>query len=819
LALVALGASCGGGGGGGGSGGGGNPSNDVEAALNGLGVDTARTPRVDTEGDDLPAGYSPFGATWELAKTDELLAIGWNLNATGAPFSLVDLTSDSGGATIEVLNAKSAGEASWARESESSRALPQTLRAACAADVDGDGLEEAVVACMDDLELKLVTVEDESNGFLTLEHFLGLEPDVTNVSVVGLDTDGDGVDELAIGLTQGNQVVLQFVRSRAGGFETFGRRLELAPVLPAPTAWLQLASGNVDHDRGQELLAVIDEEQRDFQGNPSNAARFLLLDDAAAGFATLALEPVQGRDQTGTLRTAIVASPALGDVDGDGRDEILLGGLYQHAASGSCPTAAYLLLARDDADHAFAALGGRAFEHFYDDCDSPDRPLVRTVHLNALDVDGDGRAEVQANRFLFEDWAEAAPWTEVMGWRLPETAFWRSGNFGHLERNTSAVVTGDFTGDERDDVAIYRQDTSEIAVYGVSETSVPSVASKMRSIPVAFHNAQTPINPILVPVNVDTDSPVLKYSEGEYRLVFTEPIVLAALAAAPFKSGIAQNVDACSTAFGNTQTIGSESERSVSLTASASVGVNLDGGALTQSEFELKVTATAEATRVTSHAYTLSKTILFTSGPREDLVVFTTVPLDQYTFTVVSHPDPALVGETVVVNLPRDPITLQAERDFYNRTVPAGSVRIDERIFRHVLGDPGSYPTRSEKTGLLAQNGGLEVGPVGVGQGTGSTEVTLEVGTEIGQGGELELGFEVELEVTGGSVLAGASFGASTSDTFRVTSGRSTTYTGVIGAIDGADFSTHRYSFGLFTYVHRDSATGQEFEVLDYWVE
>jgi len=199
--------------------------------------------------------------------------------------------------------------------------------------------------------------------------------------------------------------------------------------------------------------------------------------------------------------------------------------------------------------------------------------------------------------------------------------------------------------------------------------------------------------------------------------------------------------------------------------------------------------------------------------------VFTTVPMDQYTFTVVSHPDPAMIGETVLVNLPREPITLQAERGFYNRTVQEGSVQIDERIFQHALGDPASYPTRTDKSHLLVQHGGLDIGPISVGQGTGETELTLEVGTEISEGGELELGFEVELEVTGGSVLGGVSFGASQTDTFRITSGQSTTYTGVVGAIDAADFSANRYSFGLFTYVYRDSATGQEFEVLDYWVE
>ena len=38
-------------------------------------------------------------------------------------------------------------------------------------------------------------------------------------------------------------------------------------------------------------------------------------------------------------------------------------------------------------------------------------------------------------------------------------------------------------------------------------------------------------------------------------------------------------------------------------------------------------------------------------------------------------------------------------------------------------------------------------------------------------------------------------------------------------ATDAAIFESNQYSFGLFTYVQRDIATGQEFEVVNYWVE
>jgi hypothetical protein len=300
--------------------------------------------------------------------------------------------------------------------------------------------------------------------------------------------------------------------------------------------------------------------------------------------------------------------------------------------------------------------------------------------------------------------------------------------------------------------------------------------------------------------------------------VFSEPVVIAALAAPPAKPGIGQNIDGSSTAFGNTNTTIVERERSVTFKAGVSVGVNVEGGVLTQSDFELKATVTVEATRTVGTGYELSKTIVFTSAPTEDTVVFTCVPVDQYTYTVISHPDPTMIGHQVVVSMPRAPITLQAERGFYNRSVQPENQHVDESVFRHQIGKLDTYPTRAQKGQLLAQ-GGLEIGPQSVGQGGGTTEVTLQVGNSISHGGSLAVGFELSVEATGATILAGVTVGVEASDTWQITSGTSTTYTGVVGAIDEAHFAQNRYSFGLFTYVHRDPATQQQFQVLDYWVE
>ena len=42
---------------------------------------------------------------------------------------------------------------------------------------------------------------------------------------------------------------------------------------------------------------------------------------------------------------------------------------------------------------------------------------------------------------------------------------------------------------------------------------------------------------------------------------------------------------------------------------------------------------------------------------------------------------------------------------------------------------------------------------------------------------------------------------------------------GAIGSIDAAHFANEKYRFGMFTYLQGDSDSGQEFEVINYWVE
>jgi len=113
---------------------------------------------------------------------------------------------------------------------------------------------------------------------------------------------------------------------------------------------------------------------------------------------------------------------------------------------------------------------------------------------------------------------------------------------------------------------------------------------------------------------------------------------------------------------------------------------------------------------------------------------------------------------------------------------------------------------------------GIHSDEVSVAQGTGQIGVGLNVSNEISTGQELELGYEMSVSLTAGGVMGGFKVGASTASNLTVVSGKSTSYSGSVGAIDAAHFAQNQYKFGLFTYPFK-AGNGAQFEVLNYWVK
>ena len=126
---------------------------------------------------------------------------------------------------------------------------------------------------------------------------------------------------------------------------------------------------------------------------------------------------------------------------------------------------------------------------------------------------------------------------------------------------------------------------------------------------------------------------------------------------------------------------------------------------------------------------------------------------------------------------------------------------------------------------FVAEKRGLRSPSATAGQG-GTTEVAIALTREAttAAGFAVDTSVEVETTVTVAAIpqfltisaMGGFTIGMGAGRTLRYTTGKSTEYVGRVGSIPSGEFG---YSFGLFTYIHDDAATGQEFEVLNYWVQ
>jgi hypothetical protein len=814
----------------------------VEESLAAFGIDTTPTPRLANKdtGETLPDDYSPFGAAQTFDKLDELLMVGFGLTGFGSETIMVSLVEEQqslsapGTFTTEALYRPAPASTPWA---VSSGAAPATLRAVAAGDVDGDGLEELLVVSYSagDAAVVLRTIQDRVAQFAAAAPLAVSAATPTSLAVVAGDFDGDGKSDAVVAVATASDVQLVFLTGASGALALTGRTLTLTPLTAAAALEPVLAAGNLDNDRAHELVVVMNER---FQsgGGDSGTSRYWIYDDASTGFAPRRQAQRVTANVEGADRSALTASVAVGDIDGDNVGEIVLGGLTSFDPAGTCAYA-YLLLALDGLDGGLAPLGATYRRDLFPAGSVCTGLRMRTLHLLTFDRDGDGADEIQANQLSFQDFRERAdaavppvPWTLFPAGPADLTLhelFGGTGDTysGEFSRATSAFAAGDLTGDGKADLILYSQHASApgspaVRVHAVSIDPSDGVERWREAItlPAAAAPAE-PQWPLLATANVDNDSLSIQFAQAERRVVFTEPIVIAALAAPPCASDLGQNLDACRTSFGKGSSTTTDAESTWNVTAGLTVGA--EGGVdVFGIKFKTEVTATIKGhyARKSLSSYTLSKRVVNTTGALEDGVIFTTIPYDQFTYRIVSHPDPDLVGKTVVISLPRTPIETLAERGFFNSHVPEGSTQIDASVFKHVLGKPRTYPTVAEKNALVAAKPELTHGPIDVCEGGGERSVEIALGTALGSGDTWGVDAELAVKATTGALITGFSIGGGYESSLQVTHGTDTSYAGTVSCIASGKYNTATaYKFGLMSYIH--DASTQPFEVVNYWVE
>lgn len=822
----------------------GDGNSELEASLNALGVNTTASDRVDPNKEDLPEDYAPLGASASFGdvgefsdesganRTDELLLVGLTGDSRFKLLQLNGVQIDSGGnvapGEVETMHTLTEAQSPWATDEsrhDHYQDVGTTLRAVAAGDIDSDGLEEMVVVFVEDSTssptLRIMVVEDLEDSYTSsAEDTFADGSGVLDLEVIAGDFDGDGGAQVAVAVSSADGAELLFLQESSGSFTVDASLTkEYAPSDPDGFVTLELAAGNLDYDNPEELVVVANEFIDPNFGDIGGLATFFVYDDSGSGFGLLENGPVQGQD--GGVHSAVVADADLGDVDGDGLDEVVLAGLtrFNMQCADGYP---YLVAVLEDGQNSFTPVAAHLSDSPFPNnpCYNPWR--FRFVHANALDLDGDGVDEIQANQLIFEDLATVSNLVQIH--TIPSTAFLDAGGDAgaYFNSMTFEIESGDVTGDGRQDLITHSQYQENIRVFGkvsIATVGDQGFAQLSQVNYQLFYNGQETPRALLVPVNVDLDSPVLEYSDASYTLVFTEPVLVATLASAPCSDGMGQNVGSCQTSFGRAESQTVSTEVTVSATASVYVGLAAKTNVPFVGDFgyDFKASVGSAASRSSGSSYTVTKSEVFTTGSLEDSVVFTSIPYDTYTYRILSHPDPELLGGTVTVALPREPLLLKVEREFYNEHITDSSTEIGSNVFDHAVGDVSTYPSASRKNELLNRFGGLENGPQSVGQGTGSTGLELDVSDEVSEGKSLAIDYEISVDVTVGPALAGYTVGSGRESSVQITSGESTTYSVTVGDIDAANFTANQYSYGIFTYVQE--VEGQEFEVINFWVE
>jgi hypothetical protein len=323
--------------------------------------------------------------------------------------------------------------------------------------------------------------------------------------------------------------------------------------------------------------------------------------------------------------------------------------------------------------------------------------------------------------------------------------------------------------------------------------------------------------PGLCAADLEGNSLALRFKSQTIK--YSDPRIVAVLASPPYYADAASNPS-----MGNTgTTFGMSKDDSKTSSTSFTVSASMTFGAEAETPLEgdaLKLRTTATLGASFSYAFESEKTMScshsYTIMTGKDAVIFSCVPFDVYTYEILSAPNSATTGKTMTVDFPRDPQLIMMSRETFN-ALPFNPLQVGSSVLVHTLGQPKSYRNHDAVVQLCASDGdmyddaGMTSPSEASGFATSSVSSTNANSKRVGTG--VSLSISREAVVLG--VVFGQELGFDTSFDYTV---KTSTSTEISGSVPGNDTDLP-FDFGIAGYKVTDaSVQPNPFLVVTYWV-
>ncbi len=787
-------------------------SEENETVLNQLGIDTDPGDRIGVSGRALSEKDNPLGSmVTNIQKTDEIF-----LTSTGNKFNLFERNTDS------ITDKTTFGNVDDI--AQSANCFRQTV----AADIDGNGKEEIIIAVFSNSPntISLYELTDGSAQNIEFKSSVSWNTSASysdardwyhKIDLDSADLDGDEKDEIVI-TAESNLYVFD------NDFTQVNLNIDTFPPLEGSTSQcLRVECDDLDKDGCAELIFV----NGDYA---DNLTALISVYSYSEGILDLLIDSVPAAVGSICLRAADVKT---GDVDGDYLPELVFAGIDNSSSD--------LITFIMDVESNEGTVSGTILDSYgTDDLNSqtrldqigngwwPARDNDCKIPIFAIgDLDHDGKDEIVSNDDIWSynpdvkqmDYAYDTSSNEILRQALPQEYMpGILGIWGVRPTDTAwfnQVAIGDINGDGPKEIVVldYTRDNLRIFSYDSREGKV------VRGDDVQYTTLSD--YPTLSLADVDNDSMILEYIG--HKLIFSTPQITAVLVSPPYHADKDQNIDNSYTRYGKVTSVSAGVSGTIAYSIGVSGGISAEVPVISNGSVEIKATVRDTYEFCADAETSADLSIAYDSYAGENSVVFTAVPIDCYMYEVVNtgdYTEDVSMGDIYYITEHRSARLCFTSVEFFNEN-NGDYDDIDDSILIHSVGDPSSYSKLSEATKkvnlditqalLMNSNSG------NVPEGNKYTTMTYETSNTIG--GSFTYESEVSLETQASFIaLIGSERTVSVGLTLSSSASSGTCIEGSVGGLNGSDYKAgNLFAWGIYSYVA--SLSGNKFTVIDYWVD